>query len=490
MNNKAALFMPPSMISLFLGGLYFRTLAPGLTWAYDGADGGDFLAALATGGVPHPGGYPTYMLLASLFTKLPLGSLAFRGNLFSLICMTLAVFLFYRLVHSLTDSHFVSSTSSLIFGAFPLVWSQALITEVYALQTFLSVLVLLFFASKNPSRAGNFAGGLSLGLSLGNHLTSLLLLPLIFWENGRQISLLAHAKQRSRMDKTYIQHILTRLAGVCLGLLVYLVIPIRARNQAPVNWGNAVNWEGFWWLISGEMYFDRLRGFSTAYLFTGLQAWSRLMLDQAGIVGLSIGLFVPIVLYKRSPRYVLTGWLFLAWSAFAIIYRSPDSYVYLIPALIALAMWIGLGINFILEKFPLTIYPSVRLFLRSIIIVLIIVRAISMIPKLDLSSDRKAEQYAQAVLASLPERAIVVTQGDEALFSLWYFQYVDHQRPDVAIVSQELLGQPWYHNVLKVTYADLTVPDGTQIQAFREFNLQRPICLLMADLQPQFLCLP
>lgn len=490
MNNKAALFLPPCLISLFVGGLYLRTISPGLTWAYDGADGGDFLAALATGGVPHPGGYPTYMLLASLFTKLPLGSLALRGNLFSLICMTLAVFLFYKLVLLLTDSPFLSSFSSLLFGTFPLVWSQALITEVYALQTLLSVLVVLLFASKHSSRVRNFAGGLMLGLVLGNHLTSLLLLPLIFWDDRRKISLLSNLKQLSRVDKAYFQHILGRLAGTCLGLSVYLVIPLRARNQAPVNWGNAVDWEGFWWLVSGEMYFDRLHVVSPAYLFAGLQAWSRFMLDQAGIVGVAIGLFVLITLYKRSPIYVLTGWLFLAWSAFAILYRSPDSYVYLIPALMAMAIWIGMGIHLILERFPLTKNVYIRPLLRSITIVLILARAISMIPEMDLSSDRKAEQYAQAVLASLPDRAIVATEGDEALFSLWYFQYVDRQRPDVAIVSQELMGQPWYHEVLKYTYLDLNVPERPWIQSLGELNPQRPVCFLMADLQPRFSCLP
>ena len=54
----------PALISGGLAlALYARTLAPGLTWAHHGADGGDLLAAALTHGVPHPSGYPAYQLL-------------------------------------------------------------------------------------------------------------------------------------------------------------------------------------------------------------------------------------------------------------------------------------------------------------------------------------------------------------------------------------------------------------------------------------------
>jgi hypothetical protein len=75
--------------------LYVRTAAPGLTWAHDGADGGDLIAAAMNWGVPHPSGYPTYCLLARLFALLPLGSIARRFNLFSSASAALAVSVLY-----------------------------------------------------------------------------------------------------------------------------------------------------------------------------------------------------------------------------------------------------------------------------------------------------------------------------------------------------------------------------------------------------------
>jgi hypothetical protein len=65
--------------------VYLLTLARTLTWAHDGADGGDLIVAVLTGGVPHPPGYPTYLLLGSLFARLQVGAPAFRLNLMSAV---------------------------------------------------------------------------------------------------------------------------------------------------------------------------------------------------------------------------------------------------------------------------------------------------------------------------------------------------------------------------------------------------------------------
>jgi hypothetical protein len=72
--------------TLFALGLYLMTIAPTLSWGWRdiGVDGGDLLAAAYNLGVPHPSGYPTFMLLLKGFgTLFPFGDFAFRGNLLS-----------------------------------------------------------------------------------------------------------------------------------------------------------------------------------------------------------------------------------------------------------------------------------------------------------------------------------------------------------------------------------------------------------------------
>ncbi|MBC8446777.1 MAG: DUF2723 domain-containing protein, partial [Chloroflexi bacterium] len=77
--ERLAQIVWPLAVFLVAAAVYGCTLARTFTWRHDGADGGDLIAAAATLGVPHPSGYPTYLLLARLFLwALPLGEPAFR----------------------------------------------------------------------------------------------------------------------------------------------------------------------------------------------------------------------------------------------------------------------------------------------------------------------------------------------------------------------------------------------------------------------------
>jgi hypothetical protein len=82
---------PALVAGLLALALYAATLAPGLTWAHNGADGGDLLAAALTRGVPHPPGYPTYQLLLRAAIALFPGEPARAGNWLSALCAAAAV---------------------------------------------------------------------------------------------------------------------------------------------------------------------------------------------------------------------------------------------------------------------------------------------------------------------------------------------------------------------------------------------------------------
>ena len=161
-------------------------MAPGLTWANDGVDGGDLITATATGGVAHPTGYPLYLVLARAFQLLPVGPLAFRTNLMSAIATVLTAVLLYGIVVRFLDSiqadqHWPAGLAAgFAFGLSPLIWSQAVITEVYALQSLLVVLVLYCSVSVFTSlKKGDWLSGWFLGLAMSNHLTTILLVPIV-----------------------------------------------------------------------------------------------------------------------------------------------------------------------------------------------------------------------------------------------------------------------------------------------------------------------
>ena len=130
--------------------LYARTLAPGLTWAHHAADGGDLLAAALTVGVPHPSGYPTYQLLLRTAIALFPGEPARAGNWLSALCAAAAVALCADLAGRMLAridsrgaapgwSGLAALAAALTWAASPILWGQAVVTEVYALNALIVV---------------------------------------------------------------------------------------------------------------------------------------------------------------------------------------------------------------------------------------------------------------------------------------------------------------------------------------------------------------
>jgi hypothetical protein len=481
---------------LSLGGVYISTLAPGLTWAHNGADGGDLISAVAAGGIPHPSGYPTYLLLAQALKLIPFGSLAFRMNLLSAICaLAAAIFVYLTVVRLPFFSGMLQRVGGLVaalaYGLSPLAWSQAVITEVYSLQAFFLALLLYLWSLRleNASPISfryNVITGLVCGLAMGNHLITVFILPVAFLMGGVIGRSIGSGPQI--LDKKYLRSgwkiqwksIGWRFAGFLVGLLVYLVLPLRAASNPPINWGNPLSLNGFLWLVSGRLYSGLVLEVPLDYILPRIQYWANLLIDQFGWIGLVLGLFGLFTLQGASVKkiYFVTGWLFFMFSIFSIGYNSYDSDVYLIPAFMAYSLWVGLGTAALIK-----LLHHRRAWLGNLagvfILTGLIIPAIIHYPLMDDSHDRTAETYGSEVLRSTPADAIIFTEGDRATFTLWYFRFVLHQRPDVAVVATGLLPYDWYRETLRSTFPSLFVPgvvNGSWRATMVYANLDRPAC--------------
>lgn len=454
-------FIPPVFLIATLMWVYGSTLAPGLTWSHNGADGGDLITATATGGVPHPSGYPLYLLLAGFFQRLPLGPLAFRTNLLSALCMTGAAELLYLLVERFFSNAnrqvnaLAGLASAFSFGLAPLVWSQAVITEVYALHA-LFVVLILFLCSGLVTELSetklDYITGLVCSLAIGNHLTSVFLLPLVlFWK---------------RDWKTLWR----RIALIALGLSSYLILPLRAVNHAPVNWGDASTWSGFLWLVSGRLYQDEL--FTLAGLWPRTQTSATLLLEQFGVVGLFLALIGMVAFSPEKRLQWNLLWVTIVFSAFSIFYGTRDSQVYLLPAFLCFAIWIGIALGRLMN-----ILPRGQFWLASLFAAWLVFSAIQTWPHVDLSRDTQAEQFGESILAQTPQDAILFAKGDEAVFTLWYFHYALGERPDVVVIATDLLHFDWYQETLRATYPALAVPGPLPFgETVRLANPERTAC--------------
>ncbi len=487
--------------------IYGLTLAPDLTWANQSGDGPELITAAMTLGVPHPPGYPTYTLLGYLFGQLPLGTVAFRFNLFSAVGMAVAAGFVAAIVtedgrpmteeappSSVLRLPSVSIAVGLSFALAPLVWSQATVAEVYGL--YMALLAAMLWAVWRPVPNAWLCGGL-LGLAVTAHLTALFWLPLVAL-------------------KLRPNQWLPLAGGLALGLTPFLALPWLAQSDGPLVWGRPETLDGWWWLVTARIYHPNLLAHGWAY--SAQQAWQ--------LLGLLVVQFTPLGLllvgygvgqginnlasgesswFSRvsycvlriaycvtnesnatrsvdSPKSTrpesLTGWLLLMATAvahfiYAAIYHVPDYQVFLLPALLPLA---------------LLLYPALRDLARRgpVWLPLLLPLALLLLhfsPQ-NLRQERQVRPAAVALLEAVPPDAIVLTPGDQTISTLWYFQAVEGQRPDLVLVDHNLFGFDWYRARLGEQFPFLAALDQGDPAVFVTANQgERPFCHARFDEQ-------
>lgn len=453
-------------------GFYLATLAPGLTWAHDSGDGGELAAAARTLGIPHPPGYPTYLLLAHLFTLLPVGEVATRTNLLSAVCAAGTAALLTWTLARAGGRRAAAVGAGLALAFSPLLWSQATVTEVHTLNGLFAALLLALAALAEPraprtprqSALLALAVGSAWGLSLGNHPTALFCAPLVFL-----------ALWRLRRPGFF------GIAGVALGLAVYLYLPLRAAADPPINWGDPRTPERFWWMISGAPYRPFIFSLPQEYLPARLLAWAGLLTQQFGGVGLAVAALGAAALWTTErPLLWATGTTVALCSVFAVGYNTSDSYLHLIPALVCLGLWLGVGMNGLISALAARARWAARV-VAVLTVVLPLAAGICRFPALDLSGDRAAHDFGAAILAQTPAGAVVPSRRDAHTFALWYFQHALGRRPDVIVVDLDLLGYDWYTAHLARQpgapgWADMLLAGGEDDLRQAAQTLGRPIC--------------
>ncbi len=427
--------------------LYAATLAPGLTWAHDGADGGDLLAAALTGGVAHPTGYPTYQLLLQAAVRLSPADPARAGNWLSAACAALAAGLLADLARrALPPAPWRGAAAllaALAWATSPTLWSQAVITEVYALNALAAALALWLawrWGQRSPSDVGwrwLAAAALLLGLGLGNHLSLALALPgLAMWV----------WTARPRLSRAGLAGL---AAAFGLGLAVYLRIPLAAAAGSPVNWGAAQTPAGLWWLVSGGPYRELLGGMAGRELLARLASLVAAALEQLG--GGPWGAALAAVgLWQLDRRqhgwWRTTGLIALLFALYGLFYRTATAFVYLIPAWGMAALWLAEGVDRLARLFADR--RAAWAFVVALTVALPLAAVVRFYPLNDASRDRRAEAFVAQALAQAEDGAVILTATDRPTFALWYAVYGLGQRRDITPLNVSLYEYGWYRATL------------------------------------------
>jgi len=483
---RAGLFFTVFAISFLV---YLRTLAPGL----DFGDGPEPATAAWVLGIPHPTGYPLYMLLLHLAMLLPLGEPIVRAGLFSAVCAASAAGLAAIIIYDILRGFFpqwpgkpvaVAATCAGLMTAFlKLFWGNAVVTEVYALHILITLgfvrALQLFDRDRSPRHF--LLAALCFGLGIAHHrLSSALFLPLV---------IMAFVGWRTWGTRRSLRTGAWAALLVIIGLAFYLYIPLRAAARPPINWGDCTTWDNFWRHISGADYLRQrfMRLAPGAPILMGLwfkheflilwqlvgdvaaqafpsQLDEYLVLETRRyfrpteltfLVGSAVLLFAAIGLWRWWVAHPLTAGLafLIALQNFSIVllYNIADISDYTLYVFWCIYVCAFLGLVWFITR---VLYPRLRPWVLPrpeysyALGVIPLAVCIWNFELCDKSDDNTAEELSYFVLPLnqnlLPEGAMLLTYGDYDTFCSWYRQLVRRERTDVFVFGANFISSPWY----------------------------------------------
>ena len=119
--------------------LYVATLQPDLGGPED-TPKFQFLGYVL--GTAHPPGYPLYVMLSHVFVQLPVGTIAYRANLFSAVMASLAVALAYVITRQIGARRSAAFAAAAGLATGYSFWTSAVFAEVYSLAAVMAALTI------------------------------------------------------------------------------------------------------------------------------------------------------------------------------------------------------------------------------------------------------------------------------------------------------------------------------------------------------------
>ena len=492
--------------------VYSWTLAPTVT----PTDSGELILVAYGLGVAHPPGVPLWTMLAHLASLVPVGNVAVRINFSSAVFAALASAMLTLVVAELivpascfasprrrskaarqssdTDRSktrglliLVPAVGAGLLMAFSrTLWAYATITEVYALNALLIVLVFILIARwrrliietrTNSSAAETthdkwiYAAAFVFGLAMGvHHVTVALTLPAI-----------AVVVYRTEGLKFFASRRLLYSALISIGalILVYSYLPWAASRSPAMNWGNPRSLQEIWWHITGRQY-RVFFSFSTSTMGPQFIEFCRMALREFGFPWLPITLFLAgaglTSAYKRDrTAFWFLLLILLADLAYALSYEiAEDKDAYYLPAFISIAIAAGLGIHWLIQlaasrRSPIWT-PSV-----AVATTIVLTSATAFAANWPFNNRKHyfiADDYVENLFSTIAPNGLLLTQDWQVASPMLCVQEVERRRPDVKAIDINLLRRSWYFDYLKHAHAGLMERSREKIDPYVEILKQ------------------
>jgi len=412
-------------------------------------DSGELVTAVHLLGIPHPTGYPLYVVLGKLWTIVaPLGSVAYRMSLFSALSAAAACAVLYAAGRRLPLAPPAAVLGALLLAFSPSFWGEANVQRVYALNAcfvvFATMAALRWYAGRDPRWfAVTF---LVCGLGASNHLFMAVyaaafaaaaaarvvgrarragLAPAL-----RALGLTWRGDERAGVG--LLRTLVASVLAFALGLLPYLYLPIRARAHPPLDWGDPQTLDRFLAVLLRRGFWERAFYEGPADLLPIVRDYLASVRTELTLAGAGLALVGLVVGRQHAwPRLLCVLVMLGNLAAMAVHGSRSDLFIwhrYYIPSYAMAALLAARGCELVIPWLP----RALRLTPLAIPAVLLV----SGWRTFDRSQYRIADAFSRAALQSLPPGASLIATDDNILFVLIYLTMVEGIRPDVNLILQ------------------------------------------------------
>ena len=338
--------------------------------------------------------------------------------------------------------------SAILFGTASSAWEQAIITEVYGLNSFLVGLFLLLALQLERQPALSRKKKVLLlmcyvsGFALANHTTSLMLVPLL----GVYLIIF---ERKLLLDWGML---LQSGFFFVLGLTPFTYLPLASRKHPMVDWGNPENLTNFIRVVTRHQYHYGTKQTLESFTAQFSVFCSDLLIRQWLPFVLLFAVAGVFFLYQKNRRFfyfALAALLFTmpitTWMTNFDVTTPASAFenkalvsVFYIPAYMIAAILMGTGLFGLIAftgvqwSVPITLGVCLPLATAGSALV-------QTMPKVTMHKYTFAQDYCDNVFNTLPKNALYFVNWDPFNFPLMYYQYVEKKRPDLLVLDQLLL---------------------------------------------------
>lgn len=477
---------------------YILTLYPSVGFM----DSGELAAACYTLGIPHPTGYPLYLLIGFIFSHLPIGfTPIYKLNLLSAILTSSALYVTFFSIcflidnfiksynsdsskslekkshkHQKSDSKqsnfsskippdgnlqililLISSITVILIGYIRTIWSVAVQNEVYSLH-FLFLSILFYYILKiiftHPETNPKYWKLLFvfLGLSFANHMTTIfIILAVIFL-------LFDLYKHNKNQFYKYIKFSLF----IFLGLSLYIVLIISSTFKPFLNWSDLSNVSNLPDYLSGADYSQLMFSSSANFKKNAADFFSQIFAEYS-IFGLIFSIIGLALVYNYSRKLFIIFTLSVAFNLlYSFNYNIVDINIYYILTYYILGVVIPFGLIYLLSFgkifFAVRSIKELNLLKIKVLFAGMLLIAFSIYYNYDYnnnSSNYSNADYTINAINSLEQNSVIIAYDWANLYTAsLYYQLAEKLRPDVKIFNIKFLVLNWYLNSINNHYPE------------------------------------